>query len=224
MIRVFSDFDGTITEEDMILSFLKAENPPGWQEIVKRIMEKELTQGEGLKQLYDLIPSSLLPKLLLHVSETAEVRSGFSDFVQYCQERNFALNVISGGLEKFVRPLVELYGVTSVWANQVDSSQEYLKLRIPYSCDDSCEGHAVEGLHCAPCKPSIIRELAERGDFIIVIGDSVSDIPMAKIANFVFARGYLLKECERLGLPCASYETFYDVIEGMEHVTANLQQ
>lgn len=221
MIRIFSDFDGTITEEDMILSFLKKLDPPGWREIVGEIMNKQLTQGEGLRRLYQIIPSAVFSELLFHILDTVEIRTGFGEFVDYCQERDFALHVISGGLEDFVRPIVEPYGVTSVWANQIGREKEFLELQIPFLCDAACEGNG-QGTHCAPCKPSIIRNVAENGDLIIVIGDSVSDIQMAKIAHHVFARGHLLEVCQTLHLPYTAYETFYDVIEGVEDVTANL--
>ncbi|MDB5084967.1 MAG: 2-hydroxy-3-keto-5-methylthiopentenyl-phosphate phosphatase [Bacilli bacterium] len=222
MIRVFCDFDGTITTEDMILSFLKEVEPPGYQEVVERIFARLLSQGEGLAELYRKIPSSLYSRLLLHVIGTAEVRAGFEAFVEYCNEREFALSVISGGLEAFVRPIVEPYGVTSVFANHVDTSGEFMQLRTVYTCDEHCESAGNKSIRCSPCKPSIIRQVVDEEDSIFIIGDSVSDLGMAKVARHVFARGYLLRECEHQGLPHTPYETFYDVIEGLEDVTANL--
>jgi 2-hydroxy-3-keto-5-methylthiopentenyl-1-phosphate phosphatase len=59
--------------------------------------------------------------------------------------------------------------------------------------------------------------------FTIVIGDSVTDLQAAKQADFVIARDYLLEKCEKLELPHASFDTFYDVITEIKQVREELK-
>ena len=45
----------------------------------------------------------------------------------------------------------------------------------------------------------------------IIIGDSITDLEAAKMADLVIARDFLIEKCEELGIPYVPFETFTDV-------------
>jgi 2-hydroxy-3-keto-5-methylthiopentenyl-1-phosphate phosphatase len=51
---------------------------------------------------------------------------------------------------------------------------------------------------------------------VIAIGDSVTDLEMAKVADKVLARDYLADTCNELGIPHIPFETFHDCIEALK--------
>ena len=48
---------------------------------------------------------------------------------------------------------------------------------------------------------------------MIAIGDSVTDLEMAKVADKVLARDYLADTCRELGIPHTPFDTFHECIE-----------
>lgn len=47
----------------------------------------------------------------------------------------------------------------------------------------------------------------------VVIGDSITDLAIAKLAELVIARDFLLQKCKEQSLPCKEFESFFDVIK-----------
>ncbi|TKI92483.1 2-hydroxy-3-keto-5-methylthiopentenyl-1-phosphate phosphatase, partial [Bacillus wiedmannii] len=76
-IQVFCDFDGTITNNDNIMSIMEKFAPPEAEEVKNRILSQELSIQEGISQLFQLIPTSLHDDMIQFLIKTAEIRSGF---------------------------------------------------------------------------------------------------------------------------------------------------
>lgn len=65
----------------------------------------------------------------------------------------------------------------------------------------------------------MIHELAEPNQYIIMIGDSVTDVEAAKLSDLCFARDYLLNECRERNLNYLPYQDFYEIRKDIENVT-----
>lgn len=114
-----------------------------------------------------------------------------------CTQRRYGL---------FVYPILEgIVEQENIYCNHASFKEDHIQIEWPHACDSECQNG------CGCCKPSIIRELTQEDDFIIMIGDSVTDIEAAKHADLTFARDYLLNECKELGLVHKEYETFVDL-------------
>ena len=85
--------------------------------------------------------------------------------------------------------------------------------RIPG--DEHCDGD------CGMCKTSVIRSYDEKEYERIVIGDSITDLAAAKLADFTIARDFLLEQCRKQGLNHQPFDTFYDVIVILSHHRGN---
>jgi 2-hydroxy-3-keto-5-methylthiopentenyl-1-phosphate phosphatase len=208
---IFCDFDGTITETDNIISLMKQFAPPEWVDSKDRILAQELTIQEGVGKMFALLSSSLQHDIINYLKETAIIRDGFREFVQYTKEEKIPLYIVSGGIDFFVYPLLQgLVERESIYCNGSDFSSDVIEVLWPNSCDDTCTNG------CGCCKPTIIKKLAHKGNQIIVIGDSITDLQAAKKADTVFARDFLKTKLRELHRPFYSFETFYDVIEKLQ--------
>jgi 2-hydroxy-3-keto-5-methylthiopentenyl-1-phosphate phosphatase len=205
---IICDFDGTITETDNIIAIMKMFAPPEWDALKNGVLSQEISIREGVGKMFQLLPSTLKTEIVEFIIQHAEIRAGFKDFVQYTKENNIPLYIVSGGIDFFVYPLLEgLIDKDQIYCNKADFSNEMITIEWPHSCGNTCEND------CGCCKPSLIKKLASVDQSKIVIGDSITDLQAAKLADFVIARDLLLEKCEELRLPHKSFTTFYDVIE-----------
>jgi 2-hydroxy-3-keto-5-methylthiopentenyl-1-phosphate phosphatase len=205
---IYCDFDGTITEKDNIIAIMKRFAPPEWNPIKDDILSQNLSIQEGVGKLFALLPSSLKEDIVKFALDQAVIRVGFKELLELTIEEDIPFNIVSGGIDFFVYPILEPFGpFANIFCNSADFTKDKIEILWPNSCDDECDNG------CGCCKPSVIRRLQGNQDFTIVIGDSITDLEAAKQADFVFAREYLADKCDLLGIPYHKYETFYDCID-----------
>jgi len=205
---IFCDFDGTITNSDNIISLMKKFAPPEWEPIKDNILAQRISIQEGVREMFSLLPSSMKEELTRYILETSVIRDGFKEFVQYTKDNEIPLYIISGGINFFVEPMLEgLVSKEQIYCNASDFSNQNINILWPHACDGDCDNE------CGCCKPSLIRRLANDEDYKIVIGDSITDLQAAKLADEVIARDFLLEKCRELELNHQSFTTFFDVID-----------
>ncbi|MGE7759850.1 2-hydroxy-3-keto-5-methylthiopentenyl-1-phosphate phosphatase [Peribacillus sp. NPDC097895] len=205
---IFCDFDGTITNTDNIISIMKKFAPPEWEELKDGVLQQKISISSGVGDMFSLLDSDLKDDIIQYVTDTAGIRPGFYEFVEYTKQANIPLYIVSGGMDFFIEPLLhDILPKDSVFCNNAYFDKEKIYIEWPNACDDQCKND------CGCCKPSIMREIAGESDFKLVIGDSVTDFEAAKKADFVIARDILLEKCNKEGIPHQGFETFYDVID-----------
>jgi 2-hydroxy-3-keto-5-methylthiopentenyl-1-phosphate phosphatase len=208
---IFCDFDGTITNSDNIIAIMKKFAPPEWEDIKNAILSQEISIQQGVGRMFSLLPSGWKEEITEFILNHAEIREGFKDFVSYTKERNIPLYVVSGGIDFFVYPLLrDIVPREHIYCNQADFSGENIQIQWPHTCDELCQNQ------CGCCKPSLIRKLSRQTDYKIVIGDSITDLQAAKLADKIIARDFLVQKCWELGLPHERFTDFYDVIDIVE--------
>ncbi|MGW9124681.1 2-hydroxy-3-keto-5-methylthiopentenyl-1-phosphate phosphatase [Paenibacillus chitinolyticus] len=210
---VFCDFDGTITVSDNIVAIMKHFDPPGWEAIVKRLVEERaISVRHAVGEMFRLLPSSRQQEVIQFAISNAVIRDGFSDFVAYCKQNGIKLLVTSGGIDFFVYPLLESFDIPRehIYCNGSSFEGETIEILWPHACDEHC------GADCGMCKTSIIRSYPADDYERILIGDSVTDFQGAKLVENVYARSHLIELCEELKLPYVPFETFHDIIRDLE--------
>ncbi|QBP41216.1 2-hydroxy-3-keto-5-methylthiopentenyl-1-phosphate phosphatase [Paenisporosarcina antarctica] len=211
-LTIFCDFDGTITTQDNIIHIMKKFNPPEWESIKDNILAQNISIEEGVRKMFSLLPSSLKDEVISYVLKEAQIREGFGSFVVFTKKYNIQLYIVSGGIDFFVKPLLEPYGpFEDIYCNIADFSEDTIKIIFPFGCDETCPSQG-----CGCCKPSIMRNRLPKDATSIVIGDSITDLEAAKLADIVIARDFLVEKCEELRLPYEKYESFHDVITIIE--------
>jgi 2-hydroxy-3-keto-5-methylthiopentenyl-1-phosphate phosphatase len=215
---LFCDFDGTITEKDNIVAIMRKFAPPGWEALTEQILGQKISVREGVGQLFAMLPSSLKEEITRFIVEEAKIRPGFAEFVRFCEEQGIELLITSGGIDFFVDPILAPFGLKGpIYCNGSDFSTETITITWPHRCDEHCQND------CGMCKTTIIRRYDPQEYFRVVIGDSITDLAGAKIADFVIARSLLEQKCEELGLSYKPFTTFFDVIEILQSLQAGLE-
>jgi 2-hydroxy-3-keto-5-methylthiopentenyl-1-phosphate phosphatase len=211
-ISVFCDFDGTITESDNIINIMKKFNPHGWETIKNDILTKKTSIREGVGSMFSLLPSSSQEEITHYAIKQSIIRTGFNRFIQYCQDNNIRLFITSGGIDFFVLPILSSYPIpkNNIYCNSCNFSGKQMRIIWPFSCDALCKND------CGMCKPSILRSLSTNDDMKIVIGDSITDLEVSKLADLVIARDFLLQKCKEQSLPYKKFDSFLDVINILE--------
>ncbi|WP_110111647.1 2-hydroxy-3-keto-5-methylthiopentenyl-1-phosphate phosphatase [Bacillus sp. CGMCC 1.16541] len=210
-IKIFCDFDGTITNSDNIIAIMKQFAPPEWDAIKEDVLAQRVSIQEGVGKMFSLLPSDLKEEIISFILSHAKIREGFSEFVQFTKDHNLPLYIVSGGIDFFVHPLLgDQVKKEHIYCNESDFSKERIVIQWPHTCDDQCDND------CGCCKPTLIRTLAEKEDFTIMIGDSITDLQAAKMVDAVIARDFLIEKCEELNIPYKPFETFYDVRKHVE--------
>ncbi|MFC0271403.1 2-hydroxy-3-keto-5-methylthiopentenyl-1-phosphate phosphatase [Metabacillus herbersteinensis] len=207
-IAIFCDFDGTITKSDTIINIMKYFNPPGWETIKNDIMTSRISVREGVGRMFYLLPTSYQEELTNYAIKQAEIRPGFNRFIQYCQDNNIRLFITSGGIDFFVFPILSHYPISKqdIYCNSCDFRSKQIRILWPFPCDAQCSND------CGMCKPS-------NGYMKIVIGDSITDLAVAKLAELVIARDFLLQKCKEQSLPHKEFDSFFDVIKILNEMT-----
>lgn len=207
-VRIFCDFDGTITTTDNILLVMEHFNPPGWRDIVSLMMERRLSIRRGVGALFSLLSVDRREEIIALVLQRATFREGFVDFLQHCHTADIPFYVVSGGIDFFIDPLLQRVPsdlIPEVYCNRASFSGERITLSWPYSCDEHCTDD------CGLCKTSLMRSLPPAAT-TIMIGDSITDFGAARCADIVFARSHLARHCTEQGLVYDAYESFFDIM------------
>jgi 2-hydroxy-3-keto-5-methylthiopentenyl-1-phosphate phosphatase len=212
---LFCDFDGTITEKDNIVSIMRKFAPSECEALIEQILTQNITIQSGVGQLFQLVPSSKRQEIIDFILTEASIRPGFADFVRYCKEAGIELLITSGGIDFFVEPILAPFDLSEVplYCNGSDFSDEHITITWPHPCDRDCHHQG-----CGMCKTTIIRRYDPEDYFRVVIGDSITDLAGAKIADFVIARSLLAQKSEELQLPHRTFATFHDVIDVLQEL------
>ena len=208
---IFSDFDGTITERDVIVMIMEKCAPSEWVEIKDKILyERSITLKDGVEKLFGLIDSSKKNEIIDFIKKEVAIRKGFDEFLDFCKNKNIEFNVVSGGLDFFVLPVLEKYKV-KILCNEGNFSSNKIKIDYKYLpkicplCGD-----------CGCCKIEIIEKFPKEKYTRVLIGDSLTDLAPSKVVDIVFARGDLIKYLEEEKIFYIPFNDFYEVKEKLQ--------
>jgi 2-hydroxy-3-keto-5-methylthiopentenyl-1-phosphate phosphatase len=205
-IKIFCDFDGTITTKDvgehMFYEFGDSEKA---YEIFQRWVRKEIDSAQEWEELLSLVKDLTEDKFNEFLS-TIEIQYGFKEFVQFCEDNDLDLIVLSDGMDFYINKIFTDNGFDQLkfYSNNLVFTDEGPKASFPHS-DEEC-------IDCANCKRNHIIENSSDDDITIYIGDGYSDTCPVQYVDFIFAKKTLLKFCEKERISYFPYKNFKDVI------------
>ena len=205
-IKIFCDFDGTIATKDvgehMFSEFGDSEKA---YEIFQRWVRKEISAAQEWAELFDLV-KDLTEEQFDKFLETIEIEYGFKEFVQFCEENNLELTILSDGMDYYIKKIFAINGFSNLvfYTNSMIFTEDGPKAAFPHS-DEECKD-------CATCKRNLIIENSSDEDITIHIGDGLSDTCPAQYVDYIFAKRDLLKFCERERISYYPFKNFKDVI------------
>lgn len=206
MTMIFSDFDGTITEQETFSQLMKEFAPEASRQLIPRLLSREVTLREGVPLILETIESSRYPEMLERMTQ-APLRSGFPQFLDLLDKYGVPLVVLSGSLEDLVEARLRPFRhrIHRIIAAHADTRGPFLKISSDFANKDELV-----------YKPGIMEDYSD--PVKIAIGDSVTDITMAEEATMVFARSLLAKFLKERGTPFSLYDSFFDISRILEKI------
>jgi 2-hydroxy-3-keto-5-methylthiopentenyl-1-phosphate phosphatase len=197
------DYDGTITEKDLLQPIAYAFGDP---EIVTAL-DRGLDQGtitlrDEIVGEYATVRAPL-SEVLDWAFERTRIRPGFREFVELARAEGWRLVVVSSGFHELIEPILEREGIdVEVIANHVDPRP------------DGWVVDWVYGEACPECGQSCKRATVERlaaGGELVYIGDGYSDRCAGEAADRVFATRRLAAHLEEKGIPYEPFGDFFHI-------------
>ena len=189
-IKVFVDFDGTITLEDVGEAIFKKF---GETEKVKRIIEDLLSDKISSRQCWDELCDSVdnINKVELdEFIDLLDVDPTFIPFVKFCSKNKIDMVVLSDGFDYYIDRLFNKAGLAGLkyYSNKLFVDETgMLKAEYPYFDVDSPTS--------ANCKKNHIINHSSDDEYTVYIGDGNSDKDAAQYCDYIFAKDGLARFC-----------------------------
>jgi len=210
-MQVFSDFDGTISIQDVTDVVLSCFAEPEWEDIEQEWKDGLIGSAECMRRQIALIRASRHE--LDAILDTVAIDPGVLAFRDYCRVNGLPLTIVSDGVDYFIRHVLRRNGITDlpVIANHlrcsvVDGLESYNLAPAPNSAGCS-SGSGV-------CKCRVVSGMEPQ----VYIGDGRSDFCVAGRADLVFAKDTLADYCGDSNIPFIAFDDFADLLSKMKAV------
>lgn len=197
--RVFVDFDGTIAPVDTTDLLLERFAAPAWRDIEDEWKAGRIGSRECMVRQIDLVRAT--PAEMDAFIRTVDIDPGFRSFVSLFQRLGHALVVVSDGLDRTIRTVLDRSDINvAYFANHLQwRGEDRWRLAFPHARSDCA---ALSG----NCKCSFAE--GRPSELNILVGDGRSDFCLAGRADLVLAKASLLMHCRTTGLPHIAFENF----------------
>jgi len=205
---VQSDFDGTLTQEDVSFQILDAFADHDWRRLLEEYKAGKRSVLSFTRESFIEIKETE-KTVLEFVEKNARIRDGVKDLVDYCSQNDFRFVIVSNGLDLYIKFILEMLGLKGI---PVFAARTHCKLEGMEISYVGPEGNEIsDGF-----KTAYIRSFLNQGYQVAYIGDGISDFPPVKLADRVFARSALLESCQKSNLGCMPFDSLKDVVSGLE--------
>jgi len=197
------DFDGTVTNVDLVDSILETFARPEWRE-VEKLWEKGLIGSRQCLETQMSMVDCSLDKLLAYV-DNFSIDKTFLDFTVFLHDHHIPYAILSDGFQVFIERLLSNAGLKGVpvYANILTDHNGKLKTLFPHSRQDCDAAH---------CKCMVADRLGN-GLPTIVIGDGRSDYCLANKSRYVFTKSKLTEYCTTNGIPHTPFDDFISIAQ-----------
>ena len=208
-MRIFCDFDGTISDQDTTDLVLSRLADPSWAVVEAEWAAGGINAADCMQQQIALIRAPLAS--IDAVLDTVELRDGFVGFLAWARARASSFTIVSDGVDYFINRILARHGIEGlrIVANRlVTGADGTWHLEQPFRVPACAGGSGV-------CKCSVLAAFDDRRPTVF-IGDGRSDFCVAAKPDILFATGDLAGFCRNGGLPHTSFTDFADVRAALE--------
>jgi 2,3-diketo-5-methylthio-1-phosphopentane phosphatase len=207
-MRIFCDFDGTISTRDTTDFVLSRLANQAWEDLEAQWLDGEITAAACMRGQIRLIEAD--DQAIDAVLGEVELAEGFAQFVDWCQREALALVVVSDGVDRFIQRILARHDVPplSIISNMFVRTQ---------SGPDLIQNRQVAG--CAAglgvCKCAVTANTEATGP-MVYIGDGRSDYCVAARADILFARDSLADYACSRAMPHHLFTDFHQIQSTLE--------
>jgi 2,3-diketo-5-methylthio-1-phosphopentane phosphatase len=209
-IAVLSDFDGTITTNNVLNSLYGKFAAPSYREILERWNRGEISTMEEIETVFATISASRAE--MESFLDTVTLDPGFPSLLKYCREAGIKFVIVSDGLVWYIEYILRHHEIqeVSVYACEIQFEEGGYRFSYPWF-DPSTPLRSVS-------KSTIVRDYQSWGYKVIFIGDGVSDFEAVQVADIVYARDVLLDYTEDNGIQAREFSDMGDIIGDLKEL------
>jgi len=202
--QVWIDFDGTITQKDVLDALIdRFAVDESWKEIEQEWNRGEIGSYECLRRQFSLLRIS--QGELEQFLQTIPVDPGWPMLKGLLENNEVPFGILSDGVETFIQSILRLEGEEiAVRSNAIRHDGNKIALLCPHFVV-TCMSRA------AHCKCASANALRVEDRWTIYIGDGRSDLCAARKADVVFAKSVLARELSREGVRYFGFQNLSDV-------------
>jgi len=213
-LKIFCDFDGTITLNDTWRDaggqFINDKEE--WNNIIRKFEKLEIGVRECFIRETELVENFDLEKFN-EILDTQKIDYRFDEFLIFCRNNNLEPVILSEGLEHYIGRILNNHGINlKYYANRLvlSGNKKTIRLEFPYS-DSEC-------LKCGCCKRNLMLNMTGDDEISVYIGDEISDGCAAGYADIVFAKKSLASYCWKNNITYFEYKDFRDIKNKLEKI------
>lgn len=209
-MRVFCDFDATISIQDATDFILSRFADPEWEQIEDEWKRGVIGSAECMQRQVALICATR--QQLDAALDEIQIDPSFPAFASFCRSKRIPLTVVSDGVDYFIHRILARHRLPAlpVIANQLTicglNGQTRYHLASPF-------GEAGCASAAGICK---CRSVGAASGMRVYVGDGRSDFCVASKPELVFAKGTLAEFCQRQNIPFMPYRQFADVEQALK--------
>jgi 2,3-diketo-5-methylthio-1-phosphopentane phosphatase len=215
VFKIFVDFDGTITKQDVgEMIFRKFGDKEKTEKIIIDYLSKEISAKECWIQLCESTGEINLKDFDDYII-SMEIDKTFHQLVKCCEENKHELIIISDGFDYYIDKVLkkEKLDHLKVYSNKlIITEKNTLQPEFPHLHENSSGS--------ANCKWNHIINHSSEDDYTVYIGDGLSDNETVQYCDFIFAKDSLLRFCEMERITFFPFKTFSDVVQKLEELNS----
>lgn len=221
-LKIFCDFDGTVTKNDVWVSSLGKfiHDRKSFDSICKDFESNVITARECILRELELVKDFNFEAFNGFI-DNEELDDYFRNFIDFCNNRGFEITLLSEGLDYYIEYFLRKENLELKYFCNTMSAKENgtdklgrkvynLSCEFPYS-DEHCTW-------CGMSKRNILingtNDLAD--EVSVFIGDGVSDFCVSNYADIVFAKNSLASYCWKNNITYFDFKNFSDVQKKLE--------
>jgi 2-hydroxy-3-keto-5-methylthiopentenyl-1-phosphate phosphatase len=218
MVKIFLDFDGTITKSDVGDQLFEKFGGAVCKSFVSDY-RRGLISAVSCFRLESVACGEVHIKLFDDFILKQKIDPSVKDFLVFCEKSGFGCYIVSDGMDYYIEKILTHNGIVNIpyFANHLDlipaGHKEMVTLNpsFPFT-DEECD-------RCACCKRNIMLTNSADDDFIVYVGEGYSDLCPVRYADVVFAKDELLRFCREEKIPHSEYSSFSDVLRILREKT-----
>ncbi|MSQ08893.1 MAG: hypothetical protein EXR57_00485 [Dehalococcoidia bacterium] len=210
-LGIVIDFDGTVTERDIGDAIVKRFGLPGWDALEAKFHAGEATIRQLWIQEISRLPGDRVAEMTAFALETAKVRPGLRELLDYALEHGLPVEIASNGIEFYLNAILAANGLKDL---------QYVCLKADFSPEGSSQLVIPEDIvSCARnamCKCARIWRMQRMASHVLFAGDGMSDACAGPEADILAARSSLARMAEAKGWAYIPFEDFWDVLAAVK--------
>lgn len=216
---LFLDFDGTISNTDVVDEILQTYADARWLEVEEEWKRGLIGSRECLRAQMALVRAT--PRELETLLDAVTVDEGVWALLETCARHGIGAQVVSDGFDWCIDRILhrasrtgppQLLDRVPVYSSHLEYAGG-LRWRTAFPCYSNPCVH-----DCATCKQTVMVTVNDAHAPTVFVGDGLSDKYAAQHADCVFAKDALARYCRERAITHSCFDSLTDVAERIDEL------